>query len=242
MDMKATTQIEVTASDVDRRGYLTPARLTQLIVLAAMDRNRTEGGGKGPMREQFGAAWMFRRIRLEQFLPIREGDTLDGFASGRTKQETEYVRRGEFFLRGELAARCDLVMMPVRLKERAKLSIDEVECLYNCPPSNEVQAFPRLPILSEMQYRESRQITEADCDDNAAHFASHNYARLVCEEVGYWDGDFRMLKVLQIDYVKECITGDRIRLGKISQGDGVAVQGIHENGKPCFNAYCTYEA
>lgn len=241
MDMKATTQVEVTAADVDERGYLSPVRLTQMMILAAMDRNRTEGGGKGPLRENFGAAWMFRRIRLTQFLPIRAGDKLEGFGSGRTVLETEYVRRGELRLNGELAAQCDLVMMPVNLKERIKLSPAEIERLYDCPPSNEVQAFPRLPILPDFPYADARQITEADCDDNAAHFASHNYAGLVCKEIAYWNGTYRMLKLLQMDYVKECVTGDSIRIGMVPQGDGFVVQGVHENGKPCFNAYCEYD-
>lgn len=238
--MKPTTRIEITAADVDKRGYITPARLTQLMILAAMDRNRTEGGGRGAMRENFGAAWMFRRVRLEQFLPIQAGTVLEGFGSGRTMLETEYVRRGEFRLSGELAARCDLVMMPVKLKERAKLMPPEVERLYNCPPSNEVDTFPRLPILPDVAYKEFRKITEADCDDNAAHFASHNYAGLVCAETGYWDGPYHMMKLLQMDYVKECVTGDSIKIGMLPQGDGFAVQGVHENGKPCFNAYCAY--
>ncbi len=240
MDMKPTTRIEITAADVDKRGYITPARLTQLMILAAMDRNRTEGGGKGPMRENFGAAWMFRRVRMEQFLPIQAGTVLEGFGSGRTMLEAEYVRRGEFRLNGEVAARCDLVMMPVKLKERAKLTPPEVERLYDCPPSNEVEVFPRLPILPDVPYKESRKITEADCDDNAAHFASHSYAGLVCEETGYWDGPYHMMKLLQMDYVKECVTGDIIKIGMLPQGDGFAVQGVHENGKPCFNAYCAY--
>lgn len=240
MDMKPTTHIEVTAADVDARGYITPERLTQLIILAAMDRNRTEGGGKGAMRENFGAAWMFRRIRLEQHLPIQDGDVLEGFGSGRTILEAEYVRRGEFYLNGELAARCDLVMMPVKLKERTKLTPPEVERLYHCPPSNEVDAFPRLPILPEFPYQDARAITEADCDENAAHFASHNYAGLVCTETGYWDGPYRRMKLLQMDYVKECVTGDNIRIGALPQNAGFVVQGIHENGKPCFNAYCEY--
>jgi acyl-CoA thioesterase FadM len=240
MDMKPTTHVEVGAADVDERGYITPARLIQVIILAAMDRNRTEGGGKGPMRENFSAAWMFRRIRLEQLLPIREGDELEGFASGRTVLETEYVRRGELYVNGALAARCDLVMMPVQLKERAKLAPTEIERLYDCPPSNEVEAFPRLPMLQEFPYKNARTITEADCDDNAAHFASHNYAGLICAETGYWDGPYRKMKLLQIDYVKECVTGDRIKLGMLPQGGGFVVQGIHENGKPCFNAYCEY--
>ena len=91
--MKPTTNVAVNASDLDKRGYMTLTRLTQLMLLAAMDRNRVEGGGRGPMRENFGAAWMFRRVKLEQFLPIREGDVLQGFGSGRTIMPTEYVRR-----------------------------------------------------------------------------------------------------------------------------------------------------
>lgn len=241
MDMRATIHTEVSTADVDAYGCITPARLTQLLILAAMDRNREEGAGKTVIKERLGAAWMFRRIRLEQFLPIREGDKLEGFGSGRTVLEAEYVRRGEFHLNGKLAARCDLVMMPVNLKERLKLKPAEVEPLYATPPSNEVPAFPRLPILPDFPYADARQITEADCDDNAAHFASHNYAGLVCKEIGYWEGEHRMLKLLQMDYVKECVTGDNIRIGMLPQGDGFAVQGIHENEKPCFNAYCEYE-
>ena len=147
MDMKPTTNVAVNASDLDKRGYMTLTRLTQLMLLAAMDRNRVEGGGRGPMRENFGAAWMFRRVKLEQFLPIREGDVLQGFGSGRTILPTEYVRRGEFRRDGELVAACDLVLIPVRLKERAKLSTAEIDRLYDCPPSNEVENFPRLAAL-----------------------------------------------------------------------------------------------
>lgn len=241
MDMKPTIRVEVTTFDVDDRGYLPPARLTQLVTLAAMDRNRTEGGAKGRLREFFGAAWMFRRIRVEQFLPIQVGDVLEGFGSGRTVLPTEYIRRGEFFRGGQLAARCDLAFMPVKLKERAKLTPADVELLYDCPPSNEVEVFPRLPMLPDMPYPDARQITEADCDENAAHFGSHNYADLVCAEVGYWDGPYRRMKLLQMDYVKECVTGDSIRIGRMPREDGFAIQGVHENDRPCFNAYFAYE-
>ncbi len=241
MDMKPTTNVAVNASDLDKRGYMTLTRLTQLMLLAAMDRNRVEGGGRGPMRENFGAAWMFRRVKLEQFLPIREGDVLQGFGSGRTILPTEYVRRGEFRRDGELVAACDLVLIPVRLKERAKLSTAEIDRLYDCPPSNEVENFPRLAALPEVSYGDIKTITEADCDDNASHFASHNYVDLVCTELGCFDGPYRMIRHFQIDYIKECVTGDRIKLGAAEQGAGFVVQGIHEDGRPCFNAYCEYE-
>ena len=51
-----------------------------------------------------------------------------------------------------------------------------------------------------------------------------------------------MISKMQLDYVKECVTGDTIKMGKVANGNGYTVQGIHMNGKPCFNAYCEYEA
>ena len=118
MDMKETTRVEVTAADVDATGTMPPSRLIQLLVLAGMERNRLEGGGKTALRAAFGAAWMFRRISVEQYLPVKEGDVLQGYGSGRTMLAQEYVERGEFRRDGELVGRCDLVMMPVDLKKR----------------------------------------------------------------------------------------------------------------------------
>ena len=97
-------------------------------------------------------------------------------------------------------------------------------------------------MLADIEYGDDKIITEADCDENASHFASHNYADLVCRETGYWEGEYRMISKMQLDYVKECVTGDTIKMGKVANGSGYTVQGIHMNGKPCFNAYCEYEA
>lgn len=240
MDMRETTRVEVVASDVDQFGYMPPRRMVQLLILAGMERNRTEGGGMPVLRAQFGAAWMFRRIRMEQFLPVKEGDVLQGYGSGRTMLENEMIYRGEFRRGGELVAFCDLVVMPVNLKERIKLKPAEVNVIYHTEPMNDVPEFPRLPICPDISFNWEKEITIDDCDENANHYASHNYADLVCTETGYWDGEYHMMKLLQLDYVKECRTGDRIKIGVKRQGEGFVVQGIHENGRPCVNSYCEY--
>lgn len=219
-----------------------PRLLIQQLVLAATYRNKDEGGGQGVLRSNLGAAWMFRRVKFEQFLPMVVGDELVGFGSGRTDCGTEYVLRGQFYKDGQLAASLDIVMMPVLLKERRKLGCADIEPFYSTKPVNEVPAFERLPMLAELEYKTQKHITAEDCDKNAAHYASHNYADLVCKETGYWDGEYRMIRKMQLDYVKECVTGDTIQLAKTSNGEGYTVQGIHMNGKPCFNAYCVYEA
>ena len=89
---------------------------------------------------------------------------------------------------GVLAARIDLVMMPVLLKGRNRLTCKDIEPLYTTSPLNEVPNFKRL-LTRDVEYTTEKTITKDDCDKNAAHFAFHNYAELVCRETGYWDGD-----------------------------------------------------
>lgn len=242
MNMKETFRYTVTAADTDSRGYMTPRALIQQLVLAATFRNKEEGGGQGVLREKLGAAWMFRRVKLEQLLPLRAGDELVGYGSGRTDCTTEYILRGVFMRGSEEAARLDIAMMPVVLKARKKLTCKDIEPFYTTKALNEVAPFERLPIMENMEYSSEKTITRDDCDANAAHFASHNYADLVCREIGYFEGDYRMMAQLQIDYVKECLPGTTIKLGKLAANGGFTVQGIHLNGKPCFNARCEYQA
>ncbi len=241
MDKQETTHVEITAGDVDQTGTVSPRRMIQLLVLAGMERNRLEGGGKGPLREKFGAAWMFRRILMRQELPVRVGDQLTGFGYSRTMLDNEILIRGEFRREGALVAQCDLAMVPVNLAQRQKLKPAEVECLYRTTAANELDVFPRLGMVADFPYEHEKNITVQDCDENANHFASHNYADLVCRETGYWDGPYRMVRRMQIDYVKECMPGEHISLGAVERDGAYTVQGIHDNGKPCFNAFCVYE-
>lgn len=241
MDMKETLRYTVAEADLDSTGYMSPCALIQQLVLAGTYRNKDEGAGKGVLKSKLGAVWMFRRIKLEQYLRISAGDELVGFASGRTNCGTEYVMRGEFMKDGALAARIDLVMMPVLLRGRRRLTCEDIEPFYTTSALNQVPEFKRLPTIESFEYPTEKTITKDDCDNNAAHFAFHNYAMLVCRETGYWEGEYRMLSKLQIDYIKECVTGNTIKMGAAPRGEGYAVQGIHMDGKPCFNAYCEYE-
>lgn len=241
MDMQETLRYVVAPTDVDGRGFMTPKALIRQLTLAATYRNKNEGASKQVIRAKFDAVWMFRRIKLEQFKPIREGDELVGYGSGRTNAETEYIIRGVFRRDGEDVAYADFAMMPVALKERHKLPCELIEPVYTTPPLNEVPVFGRLAIIAKFPYPHEKTITEADCDENV-HFASQNYADLVCSETGYFEGEYRLMKKLRLDFVKECVTGNTIKLGAMPKGAGIAVQGVHKNGKPCFNAYCEYEA
>lgn len=239
MDMQPTTHVEITAEDCEKSGRLSPRRLIQLLVLAAMFRNRIEGGGAPALREAFGAVWMIRRLRLEQFSPICVGDVLQGYGSGRTKQKATYVVRGEFRRGDELVARMDFLTMPVTVKGRKKVSIDDTETLYSTAPADFVPSFDRLPTEEGLDYTISKTITPADCDSNG-HFASQNYADLICSNIGYWENPDNIYRFLQMDFIKEVLPGGSIKISVNRRGNVYVVQGMHQNGKPCFNASCEY--
>lgn len=239
MEMQFTKDFIVDESVCDKDGYVLLEQLILELVRAAMFRNRSEGAGAPAIRAAFGAVWMFRRMKLEQFRPVRVGDRLEGYGSGRTKQKTTYVMRGEYFRDGELVARLEFLVMPVAVDSRKKLSLDEVETLYTTKPANYVQNFERLEITEGVEYDLEKTITPDDCDANG-HFASQNYARLVGALTGFYDRPGRSFKLMQVDFVKECMPGGTIKIAKMEKNGGYKIQGIHTNKKPCFNAYCIY--
>ncbi len=237
MDMKETLRYLVLPEDMDESGTMPAWIIAQKVCLAGTLRNKAEGGGRERLLERFKATWMFRRIRFSQYAPIHAGDELVGFGSGRTPCGNEYALRGELYRDGVLVAAMDMMMMPVVLRGRRRLTCEDTEPLYRTPPLNEVPGFDRLPMLEDMNYDGSREITKEDCDQNAGHFAFYQYIILVEHARGFVSGGGPLFATLQIDYVKECLMGDTIKLGMVPNGAGFTVQGRHANGHPCFNAY-----
>lgn len=238
MDMKETLRYVVRPEDVDASGTMPADAVAQQVCLAGTLRNKAEGGGRDRLLPRFKATWMFRRIRFSQFAPIHAGDELVGYGSGRTTCGNEYALRGELYQDGVLVAGMDMMMMPVVLRGRRRLTCEDIEPLYSTPPLNEVPAFGRLSMLEDMNYDGSREITKEDCDQNAGHFAFYQYVILVEHALGFQNGGAPLFKTLQVDYVKECLQGNVIKLGIVPNGEGFTVQGQHTDGRPCFNAYC----
>lgn len=237
MDMQHTLDITIGAEECDEHGFLSIRLLILHLVDAAMLRNRAEGAGKIPLRENFNAVWMIRRLKLEQFMPIPVGTELHGFGSGRTMLTSSYVVRGEYYCGDALAARMDFLVMPVEFDTRQKLELETVETLYTTKPANFVPAFERLPMYKGLDYPLRTKIKPEDCDGNK-HFAAANYAELICRQLSYYDKPGNFFKVLQMDFVREITAGKTLKLSVRSKDSGYNIQGKHMNDYPCFNAYC----
>jgi hypothetical protein len=242
MNMIETQRYTVTAANCDADGFWTISDMAHQVGSSATLRNKMEGGSRQKLQAQLHAVWMFRRIRLEQFSPVREGDELIGYGSSRTVHQRTYSQLGEMYRGDELVAKLSLMMMPVLLRGRRRLTCQDTEPLFDVPPLNEVPSFETLETIEPFVYDAEKTITAADCDSNAAHFAFFDYASLVTAMTGYSAiKPHPVIASMQIDYIKECVNGNTIKMGAQPQGAGFAVQAQHTDGHPCFNAYIEYK-
>ena len=240
MDMRETVRWRVGVGDVDRAGFIRPSALALKLASSGARRSREEGASKDRIWAELKAVWMFRRIRLCQLEHIRLGDELAGTGSGRTVCENEYALRGELYKNGRLAARADMIMMPVVLGSRKRLLCRDIEPFFNTRPLNEVSPPEPLPAEKGLIYDRRRHISMGDCDTQARHFAFHSYVGLVCRETGFGDLEHPLIPLLQIDYIKEIAPGGTLDLGVLAGAEGYFIAGKHLSGKLCFRASCRY--
>ena len=242
MDMQETLRYTVTREDCDEDGFMDISPLVHKAAVAATTRNRLEGGSRKALMEKLRAVWMVRRLRLMQYIPIKLGDELVGYGSSRTLCSNQYAQQGELYCNGILAVRVNIIMMPVELKSRRRLSCSDIEPLFFTPALNEAQPFDPLPTVNEFDYSREISFTRADCDNNASHLSFFRYPALVRDLTLGEDRPHPLISLLQLDYIKECVAGSSIHLGSMPRGGGYVVQARHENGKPCFNSYVEYRA
>lgn len=241
MDMLETLRYTVKEGDCGPRGFMGICPLVHWSLIAATARNTMEGGSRRALIRQLKAVWMIRRIKLRQFLHAGPGDELTGYGSSRTLCGNQYAQHGELHLRDRLVASMDLIIMPVELESRHRLTCEDTEPLFSRPALNEAPSFEPLPMISDMDYPVEHSFTQSDCDSNASHLPFFSYPALVLEMApGSAGEDTSLVSLMQLDYIRECLAGSRIHLGSQPQGRGYAVQARHENGKPCFNAYVEY--
>ena len=146
---------------------------------------------------------------------------------------TAWVRSG-----GELAAQAQLSFFAVEFYERRILRLSELAHLWN-EPAQPGKNMEKAAWRGPMEELGSCTVRMSDCDSNQ-HLTSPKYLDFICDQTGFWAGETRMMTRLQIDYIKECMTGDHIRLGTIVRDGVYIVQGIHVDGRPCFNARFEY--
>lgn len=233
---------EVMSFETDMYGYMPPSLLVRLCMYATELQSAVEGVGKQWLMDKLGAVWMLARFRCEQTVPIRGGDVLELESTPRSIHGASYIRRVQVLRRGEEVAACLLVWTMVHFEKRCIVRPAELEAIWgrDCPPV-ELPDVRRLRRPEELRECCRVPARRSDCDVNG-HLSSSNYADILCDAFGFWEGGPRLMRSLQIDFHAEFLPGSEITLlAGEAEGD-TCVVGLHGDGSPGFAArFCAEE-
>ena len=230
-------EYRIRSLETDIHDNVKPKTMLRIAIDGVSRQSDHEGASFERMEKEIGAVWMLARLKYEQFLPVRGGETLFADVSGRTLERGTYIRTIEFRNSSEtLAGKTTMVSMAVEKKTRHILRANAVERLFShaplpegAPPLKRVRLRDELPQIGEITVR------YGDCDVNG-HLSGPAYADVVCEALGYWSGQPVLCRELQIDYSAECPPGSVVALQGKKDGEAFELRGIRQDGIISFTA------
>ena len=226
----------------DMYGYMPPSLLVRLCMYTTELQSTAEGVSNRWLLDTLGAVWMLARFRCEQTAPIRAGDVLELESTPRAIHGASYIRQVQARCRGREVASCSMVWTMVHLKKRCIVRPAELEALWDgAYPPVELPDLPRLRTPKDLPERCRTEARRSDCDVNG-HLSSSNYADILCDVFGFWEGGPRLMRALQIDFRAEFLPGQEIILYGAKDEKGVwDVCGRHGDGGLGFSAQFSSE-
>lgn len=230
-------EYKIRSLETDRFDNVKPKTMLRIAIDAVSRQSDYEGVSFDRMEKLIGAVWMLARLRYEQYLTVRGGETIFAEVSSRSISGGTYTRVIRFTnAAGELAALSTMASMAVEKQTRHILRTKTVEELFSeAPMPDEGRTLKRIRIREELPLLGHDVVKYGDCDMNG-HLSGPSYADVVCEALGYWKDGPKLCQELQIDYSAECPPETVLSLRGRSGSDGFVIQGIRQDGVISFSS------
>ena len=227
---------EIRTWETDLFKTVPPSGLLKACVHGNTQQSEIEGLSAEKFRKDLDAVWMIAGARLRQSEPIYERDMLEVRVDSRGIEGCSYVRPIEVYKAGHKIAQVKLVYIAVRTDDRCILRPSAVEeCWKNPRPLSKSEVYRKLKALPFAESAGSVTVRRSDCDLNG-HLSAFNYLTIVCEALGYWEGEPKLAEFIQIDFRSELLPGETVSLKKARSGGVDMLRGVKENGITAFAA------
>ncbi|MGI6028825.1 MAG: hypothetical protein ACOX81_05410 [Candidatus Heteroscillospira sp.] len=218
---------------------LSPGELARILIGDTVLQMDEDGIPRLRLLEEKNGAWMVDKFRLEQFKSINHGDTLTVNVSPRREKGVRIYYTAEVMCGEELMARAELSFFAVEFFERRILRLSELTELWN-EPAQLGKAMEKAAWRGDMAPAGERAVHYSDCDANQ-HLTSPRYLDWLCDMTGFWEGNEKLCRLMQVDYLSECCVGEKVEFYTAGADGRVYVCGRHADGKAAFDAVCRYE-
>jgi acyl-ACP thioesterase len=94
----------------------------------------------------------------------------------------------------------------------------------------------RLKLPEDMELKREVIVRYSECDINQ-HLNAGRYIDHICETLGYWEGEHKIMNRLRIEFNRECVPGDTLGLYVKRSVHGWYVKGVKNGTEDAFKAY-----
>lgn len=226
--------------EADYNRALPPSVILRQSLDCILEDIELQGCDRTVIEREVGAVWMISRMRFYQFSQVHPWDVLRYHTFPRVIENGRYIFYIEIFRGDEMVIQFDTVFIPVDEKRRKIVEVDVIEPFWKDPPRTAESKFlVRLDMDCEFTPGGKQTVRMSDCDTNH-HLTSPGYLSLVCDELGFWGGEERMMKFMQVDYVSEVLPGMEISFETGRRGEMRLLRGHKPDGKLAFSAGCIF--
>lgn len=177
---------------------------------------------------------------LHIFKPVQvfSGEqTVELYATPVTRTKGVFMARIYLLLQGEVIAMLDQVSMIVSMETHRVLPTEYVTQTMGCEVEQSPIGAPRrLQIPEDMELAREVQVRYSECDINR-HMNTSRYIDHICETLGYWEGNLKIMNRLRIEFNSECVPGDTLGIYVKQTDNGWYVKGMKNRETLSFKAY-----
>lgn len=224
---------------MDYFGYVSPSELLREADRSNILQSDAEGVGFLRMKDTLGATWMLVQVLMEFRKPARAGQSVTMETTNHEDFGVAILRRTSLQSHGKELLRVSTKILPVYLKERKVVPPEKLTSLWTLPAGAQGEDLERIVLPENLTLFEEVPVRYRDCDMNG-HMTAYRYLDLVCEAIGYWGEHLHLLRRMQIDYRKECLPGDSLRILHGTENGRHYVGGFKPDGTCSFAAWAEF--
>lgn len=219
----------------DYHGYVSLTYMMREIDEGVAAANYEDGVGFSHIFPTIGVTWMLGQCVLEFDELITCAKPVEIESLEREQFGIATVRRCVMRCEDREVMRFAAKLLPVDYYARKAVPASTLDPFWKKAPAPCGEPIGFLHMPESMETRERYTVKYRDCDSNR-HMTAFRYLDLILETVGYWEGEHRMPKRIQIDYLRECLPNEQVDLQFALENGVHYCRGVKLDGTVAFRA------
>lgn len=231
--------------EMDYQGHYPPSAMHRILNSGFYGAVRDQGLPYPLLRAKLNATHMVGMTDMHIFKPIQvlnELQSVELWSLPLMRTKGVFMARVFVVHRGQVLGMLNQVAMVVSLETRRVMPTQAVCDGMGIDILQSTMTAPRrLQLPEDMELARQVEVRYSECDLNR-HMNTGRYIDHICETLGYWTGEHKIMSRLRIEFARECLPGDILSIYVKQTPRGWYVKGVRNEAEVSFKAYVEMKA